>query len=118
MREGTFERQLRRTGRLLEERRDALVAGLRRHAGELLDVGGTAAGMHVVGWLRAHRPAQLPDLVARAAEEQLGLYPISPYYAAAPRRAGLRRGYAGLSPRDLHEAARRLGALLRATARS
>jgi DNA-binding transcriptional MocR family regulator len=40
------------------------------------------------------------------------VYPISPYYLNAPTEAGLLLGYSGLSPADLGEATRRLGAVL------
>jgi GntR family transcriptional regulator/MocR family aminotransferase len=109
---GRFERLLRRSGRLLLERREALIEGLARHCGGALEVAGAAAGMHLTAWLRDVPPGAVPALVEQAQRVQVGLYPVAPYYARAPRRAGLLLGYAGLGPRDLGEAARRLGALL------
>jgi len=60
----------------------------------------------------AARGREFEALVAAAEQVDLGLYPIAPYYADPPPRAGLLLGYAGLSPRDLAEAARRLARLL------
>jgi DNA-binding transcriptional MocR family regulator len=41
------------------------------------------------------------------------VYPIAPYYSRPLERAGLLLGYSGLTPNDLAEATRRLGAVLR-----
>jgi GntR family transcriptional regulator/MocR family aminotransferase len=109
---GRLERLLRRSGQVLRQRRAALLAGLVRHCGAALEVEGAAAGMHVTAWLRDVAPGDLPALVAAARRVDLGIYPITPYYASPPRRAGLLLGYAALAPRDLGEAARRLGGLL------
>lgn len=109
---GRFERLLRRSGQLLLQRREALVDGLARHCGAAVEVEGSASGMHLTAWLRDVPREALPGLIDRAQAVQLGLHPIGPHYARAPRRAGLLLGYAGLAPRDLAEATRRLGALL------
>jgi len=45
----------------------------------------------------------------------LGLYPIAPYYCTRPPRAGLLLGYSAIAPREIGEATRRLGEVLRAT---
>jgi GntR family transcriptional regulator/MocR family aminotransferase len=112
MASGRFDRLLRRTGQVLQARRVALLEGLARHAGAAVETEGTAAGMHVTAWLRDVPPERLPALVAAAERVDLGLYPITPYYAAPAARAGLLLGYAALGPRELGEAARRLAALL------
>lgn len=112
MASGRFDRLLRRTGLVLQARRTALLEALARHCGTRVAVEGTAAGMHVTAWLRDVPPRDVPALVAAAERVDLGLYPIAPYYAEPPPRAGLLLGYAGLSPRDLGEAARRLARLL------
>jgi len=113
---GRFERLLRRSGRLLAERRRALLEGLARHAAGLVQVEGTSAGMHVAVWLPRHRPADIATVIAAAQSAGVGAYPVSPYFSRAPRRAGLLLGYSGLAARDLAEGARRLGAVLRETA--
>jgi len=109
---GRLERLLRRSGQALRQRRAALLAGLVRHCGAALEVEGAAAGMHVTAWLRDVAPGDLPALVAAAERVDLGIYPITPHYASPPCRAGLLLGYAALAPRDLAEAARRLGGVL------
>jgi GntR family transcriptional regulator/MocR family aminotransferase len=113
---GRFERLLRRSGRLLAERRRALLEGLARHAAGLVEVEGTSAGMHVAVWLPRHRPADVAGVIAAAQAAGVGVYPIAPYFSRPPRRAGLLLGYSGRAARDVAEAARRLGAVLRQTA--
>jgi GntR family transcriptional regulator/MocR family aminotransferase len=113
---GRFERLLRRSNKILTERRAVLLAALARECGDALHVDGASSGMHFTAWLTRLPPARLPELIARAEALELGLYPIAPYYARAPRRAGLLIGYSGLGPRELREAARRLGTLLAAEA--
>ena len=70
--------------------------------------------MHLSAWLLRHGPGQVEQLIAEAERRELGIYPISPYFRTAPRRGGLLLGYSVLGPRDLAEAGRRLGEVLRA----
>ena len=113
---GQFERLLRRTSRMLTERRGVLLRALDRHCGDLLEVKGASAGMHVTAWLTKHHANQVPRIVEAAEARDLGLYSISPYFANTVPRAGLLLGYAALPPADLAEGARRLGEVLRAVA--
>ena len=115
--DGRFERMLRRTGRMLTERRSALLRGLSRHCAGLVEVDGTSAGMHVTAWLVKHRRDAVDAVIAAGEARDLGLYPITPYYATRAPRAGLLLGYSATAPRDLGEATRRLGDALRATLR-
>lgn len=112
MSSGQFERLVRRTGRLLAERRAALLRSLERHCGDTLEVRGSSAGMHVVAWLRRHRAEQVDALCAAAEKRQLGIYPVAPYFSMPGARGGLLLGYSALSPADLAEAGRRLAAVL------
>lgn len=112
MSSGRFERLVRRTGQALALRRQALLDGLQQHAGDRLQVEGSAAGMHLTCWLPGVASRSLPALIAAAEQQDLGLYPITPYFSAPPPVAGLLLGYSGLSCRDLAEASRRLGQLL------
>jgi GntR family transcriptional regulator/MocR family aminotransferase len=113
MASGRFERAARRTGQALAMRRRALLDGLQQHAGDRVQVAGSAAGMHLTCWLPGIASSSLPALVAAAEQHELGLYPITPYFSTPPPMAGLLLGYSGLSIRELDEASRRLGQLLR-----
>jgi GntR family transcriptional regulator / MocR family aminotransferase len=109
---GQFERLLRRTGKLLAERRRALLHGLAKHCAGLVEPHGASSGMHVLVALTRHRMKDVPAIVRLAETVELGVYPADPYYARLPRRGALLLGYSGLSPRDIGEATRRLGDVL------
>lgn len=113
MRTGGFDRHLRKAGLELRRRRDALFEGLRRHCGERIRVTDSLAGMHVVGWLPGWTSQDITSLTERARQRGLGLHPIDPYYAKAPRNSGLLLGFAALGPKQLHAATRLLGHCLR-----
>jgi GntR family transcriptional regulator/MocR family aminotransferase len=70
----------------------------------------------VLAWLPRLRQAQVRELIERARERGLGLYPIAPYYLKAQPRSGLLLGYADLPPADLDAAMRLFGECLRTVA--
>jgi len=113
IRNGGFERHLRRAAVVLRARRAALTEGLAEHAGAHVDVLDSHAGMHLVAWLRDHDEARCEALIARARGKGLGLYPIGPYYLRPPRQAGLLLGYAGLPAAEITVAMRLFGECLR-----
>jgi GntR family transcriptional regulator/MocR family aminotransferase len=118
MASGAFERHLRATAKALKTRRAALLNALRMHAGDRVEVADSSAGMHVLAWLPRLRQAQVRELIDRARERGLGLYPIAPYYLKPQSRSGLLLGYADLPPADLDAAMRLFGECLRAIAAS
>ena len=113
MADGAFERHLRAAAKSLKARRATLLAALRKHAGDEVEVADSSAGMHVLAWLTRLKPAQSRQLVARAKERGLGLYLIAPYFLKSPSRPGLLLGYADLPAADLQAAMRILGECLR-----
>jgi len=112
MRDGGFERHLRRTAKTLRERRSALIEGLRACSRGRLELADSRAGMHLVAWVRGRSRADGDALIALARTRGLGLYPIAPLYADPPDRAGLLMGYCGLSTREIEQALKVLGACL------
>jgi GntR family transcriptional regulator/MocR family aminotransferase len=113
MRDGSFDRHLRKAWTELRRRRSALLAGLARHA-PALEVVQSAAGMHVVAWLPGWTTARFDALIATAAERGLGLHPIHPHYVRPPHWPGLLLGFAGLSVSQLRAATALLGQCLAA----
>ncbi len=113
---GQFERQLRRTGKLLGERRRALLDALRRHCARWIEPLGASSGMHLLARLTEHGHDQVAAIVDAAEARAVCVFAAAPYYVKPPARPGLLLGFSGLSPRDLHEAARRLGEALAAIA--
>jgi GntR family transcriptional regulator/MocR family aminotransferase len=101
---GGFERHLRRSAHVLQERRAALLDGLREVGAGRLEVADSHAGMHVVVWLRDKGNEDLDAVLAHAQSLGLGLHPIRPHYLRPPTRAGLLMGYCGLSVAQIREA--------------
>ena len=112
MEDGGFERHLRMARKELKTRREALVAGLKEHARERVEIADTPAGMHLVIWLNGYDAPRREALVDYAHELGLGLHPISSLYLHAPERQGLVLGYSGLSVNELREAMRLFGQCL------
>ena len=106
---GGFARHLRRVVRALRARRNALVAGLQRHAAVHLRVEVPATGMHLVARQLPSSRLHLPSLIRIAASSGVGLHPIGAHSMAAKPPAGLMLGYAGLSPAEIGMACRLLG---------
>jgi GntR family transcriptional regulator / MocR family aminotransferase len=108
-----FEKHLRKSVADLNRRRGVLIEGLQLHASDHVEVRDTGAGVHLIVWLKDMSYPQLDRLIELAAERNLGLYPIHPYYQKPPARPGLLLGYAGLSDASIRVATKRLGQCLR-----
>jgi GntR family transcriptional regulator/MocR family aminotransferase len=109
---GQFERYLRRAGARNAGRRRSLIAALDERFGSRVEIAGENTGVHLVVWLNDVPPGELGALIARAARAGVGIYPVAPYYAEPPRRAGLLFGYAALSEGEIRAGVRRLADLL------
>ena len=92
-----FERYLRKTVVELDQRRHALLEGLRRFATDRLEIADTQAGVHVAAWLNGMTYTDLERLIELAKQRSLALYPIHPHYHSPPERPGLLFGYARLT---------------------
>jgi GntR family transcriptional regulator/MocR family aminotransferase len=114
---GAYERHVRRMRRENERRRAALLDAVTRYLPKKAQVGGTAAGLHVVLWLPFLLPAQELNVVAAARQAGVGIYPVStlfvePESLARPRPAGFILGYASLTVEQIHMGMEILGRLL------
>jgi GntR family transcriptional regulator/MocR family aminotransferase len=107
---GAYDRHLRRARRIHRERRDALVAALRRYLPQAR-VEGIAAGLHLVVWL----PDGCDDaaVAARAAEVGLEPLPLSTLRMRPSGAPGLVLGYAAHTAHELTAAVRTLARLVR-----
>lgn len=112
MESGGFERHLRRATKELRARREAVLEGLRQHAGDRVDIVDSPAGIHTVVWLRGYSHELAAELVDYAHDRGLGLYPIAPHYFKAPPRPGLLIGFCGLPVNALEEAMQLFGRCL------
>jgi GntR family transcriptional regulator / MocR family aminotransferase len=112
LREGHFERHVRRTRARNAARRQALLAALAEHVGDRGAWVGADAGLHLLLWIRDLAASRVPELVERALAADVGVYSVAPFYRRPPRKAGLLLGYAGLSEDDVHEGIARLASAL------
>jgi GntR family transcriptional regulator / MocR family aminotransferase len=104
---GMYERYLRSVRRRNTARREVLLGAVEKHLRDRVQVGGAAAGAHVVLWPEARISEQV--VVAAAASRGVGVYPISPYYLKSPERTGVLLGYSRVTENQILEGIRRLG---------
>jgi GntR family transcriptional regulator / MocR family aminotransferase len=110
MSSGHFVRHIRRMRLLYKKRRIALVESLGEELGDLVEIHGSEAGMHLA--------ASLPDgyidteIAARAAKEKLWLYPLSPCWSGADARHGFILGYGNITEDKIRSAVALLGKIL------
>jgi GntR family transcriptional regulator/MocR family aminotransferase len=112
LREGAFERHLRRARILASAKRNAMVQAIGEFLGPRVSVSGADAGLHVLAWLREIRNSQVSELTKRAAAEGVGIYSVSPCFLQPPRVGGLVLGYASMTEVDIRAGIKRLATLL------
>ncbi|WP_187371525.1 PLP-dependent aminotransferase family protein [Methylobacterium oryzihabitans] len=109
---GLYRAHLRRTRRLYRERRDHLVAALRKTCGDRIAVEAPAGGLQVLARLRDGTADAAA--AARAGARGLDVLALSRLHAGPPGdAAGLLLGFAAWRPAELTEAVARLDAALR-----
>jgi GntR family transcriptional regulator/MocR family aminotransferase len=109
--EGHFERHLRRMRALYAARQAALLTYVQDHLSEWLDVSPSAAGLHLIGWIR-DRSSSAAGIIERAAGVGVELRALSHYTQRIPKRDAILLGYAAFAPAAMEAAARRLGVAL------
>ncbi|MCL1634420.1 PLP-dependent aminotransferase family protein [Luteimonas sp. SX5] len=112
MANGGFERHLRRTAKTLKERRTVLLDGLRRHAGDRIEIADSHAGMHLVAWLRGKNREQGEAFIAHARTLDMELTSVSQFCIDPPDRAGLLLGFASMSVNEIEQAVLRFARCL------
>jgi GntR family transcriptional regulator/MocR family aminotransferase len=95
---------------LYEKRRDALVRGLREHAGGLVPHN-IDAGLHISAFLPEGVDDQ--EVVRDAARRGIDAIALSSCYAGPHAKSGLVLGFGGTSERRIATACRTLGEVLR-----
>jgi GntR family transcriptional regulator/MocR family aminotransferase len=110
IRDGQFERHLRRMRVLYAERQALLVAAARRDLEGLVDVNPSDSGLHLIGWL-GHG---LDDgvVACEAASNGVDVWPLSLHSLHPYPRAALLLGYGGLTPLEIHAGVQRLARAL------
>lgn len=112
LREGHFERHVRRARARYAQRRAALVEAVAEHLADRVELTGVEAGVHAVAHLIDFPARSVPDLVSRAAARGVGIYPLGPHYARPPKRGALLLGYAALGEHEIRTGIRLLGEVM------
>ena len=116
---GAYERHVRRVRRDYDRKRRTLIASVAQYLPADAQIGGDAAGLHVVLWLPSFQPEDERRIASAARHRGVGVYPVSPLFADAlnhfhPRPAGLILGYASLSVEQIQNGIRILASTLAA----
>ncbi len=107
-----YDRELRKARRRNRARRDALIAAVARHIPRAR-ISGVSAGLHAL--VRLERPVAAMELMTRAAQSSVGVYPLTLHMIDPPPQSdALVLGYANLSEPAIEEGVRRLAAVLEA----
>jgi GntR family transcriptional regulator/MocR family aminotransferase len=109
--EGHFARHLRRMRVLYRERRSALVARINEELGDMVEVLGSEAGMHLAVILPKGSHSDL-EIAERAARQNLWLWPLSPSYLGEVPRPGFILGFGSTAVADIPRSVRKLRNLL------
>jgi GntR family transcriptional regulator / MocR family aminotransferase len=108
--QGHFERHIRRMRAIYHERRNALVESIRKDLGDTLKVLGGGAGLHLAVMLK--KPASDVAISARAALQNLWLWPLSICYLGSAAQQGFVLGFGGIPANEMPRAVQRLRAVL------
>ena len=114
IREGHFERHIRRSRIANGAHRAALLEAIERHLGDRVELSGANAGLHVLLWLN-QTPARPQTVLERVEAVGVRVYPVTPFYVTPPKRFGVILGYASLTERQIGEGVRRLATALFST---
>lgn len=114
LKDGSYDRHVRRMRRLQHARQRALVEALQAHLSGRIEMQGLASGLHLVVWIPALPSSAEPALVSEASRLGARVYPVSPlFHGSGPSRpAGLVMGYALLEREAIVEGVRRLSEAL------
>ncbi|WP_333473736.1 MocR-like pyridoxine biosynthesis transcription factor PdxR [Xanthobacter dioxanivorans] len=96
--EGHFERHVRRSRVRNAARREALIASLRRHFGDRVQIADENSGLHLLVWFPDLTAQETPALAQAAEKLGVGVYSVAPYFIGDPGGCGLVLGYAALEP--------------------
>src|SRR3984893_6604604 len=111
IREGHFARHIRRMRMLYMERRRALTKAIQIQMGDMLEVIGAEAGMHLVALL----PRGTNDVAVsrKAAERGISAIPLSTCYLTPPTRGGLILGYGGANAHQIDDGISKLRVIVK-----
>ena len=106
MREGYFARHIRRMRALYAKRGNFLRDCASHFLGEVLTIEQPAAGLHLVGWLRADTDDR--DMARKGEKQGIIVSPLSAYRMESTGPGGVLLGYASWSEREIEEGVQHL----------
>jgi GntR family transcriptional regulator/MocR family aminotransferase len=107
--DGSFERHLRRMRMLYRSRREALLGALQRHIGDVVEVSGESAGMHLVVRLPV---VDTKRFIERAQRAGVALMSTAPHHLREPVPGEFIFGFADHDEATIDQAVARLGSIL------
>jgi GntR family transcriptional regulator / MocR family aminotransferase len=110
IKEGHFARHLRRMRSIYVDRRNALVASLRKHFGNSLTAYNTDGGLHLCAFLPQGTDDQ--EIARDAAKRGISIMPLSSCYAGKKSRSGLVLGFACANESQIESATRILSQII------
>lgn len=113
IRDGSLERHVHKMRRAQEQRRKVLLETLTTELGDIAEVTGTRAGIHVLVKLLGIPSRQTDRLIEQAAAANIGVYPAALYYDQPPQHIELLLGYASLTPTQIRSGIRGLAKVVR-----
>ena len=107
---GLYERHLRHLRRRNAKRREALLNATQDYLSGRVELSGDGSGTHVILWPKRHIAEDA--VIAKAASQNVGIYPISQCYLKKATRTGFMLGYTTLNEDEIREGIRLLGDVL------
>ena len=108
IREGHFERHLRRSRVRNARKRNILIQALKKAFGTTAEIQGISAGVHLLLKLKDLTWGNVQELLSLAAAETISLYTTEGCYLRRPDQPHLVMGYAGLSEEAIRTGVRSL----------
>jgi GntR family transcriptional regulator/MocR family aminotransferase len=108
--DGSLSRHIRRCGAVYATRRERLQSLFAAELSSWFELVPASAGFHLAALCK--RPIDLDLLLRLARRADVGLYPLSNFYATTPPKAGLFLGYGGIETLDIDTALLRVRDIL------
>ncbi|MDR1000510.1 MAG: PLP-dependent aminotransferase family protein [Clostridiales bacterium] len=101
MREGYWESHLRKMRKNQKIKCEALISALKNKFGDSIHISGFQAGLHLL--VHARWNIKEDELISRAYQAGVGVYPVSKYWANPQKREDktVLLNYGGISPQDI-----------------
>lgn len=110
IRGGHFTRHIRRARSLYAQRREHFLKEVEEQLGDIVSIGSSVAGMHIVLWLPDHISDEI--IFHEMQEQGIETLPISRFHIGTPQRSGLIMGYAAASEDKISDGIEKLSKTL------